>query len=1014
MAHKVAAHFYLDMAGNFLQQSKLVYNSFRRLRNESDEWRSSLTGAITQFSFGLAGAATGVATLNAMMQPGIRMSAEYELGLRKVWTMFDLGEGFVKKLGNQMLDLSSYFGESIAITEAAEYQALSSGIVDVSDSMMFMDAASRLAIGGVTDMKTAVDGLTSIMGAYSMEAEKMVEVTDAMFLAAKMGKTEIWELSQHLGRVVPMAAQFGVTPDEVMAAVSTMTTQGLSTAHAVTRLNAMMASIMKAERNKAAMEEAQRLGVDFSVASLQEKGLLKFFSDVINAQGFMTASWGRLMQATESMVGAQSLMVEGGKRYAKQLDRMSVKAGETQKAFEKVYNSLIYQGRVLTETLRAMAIKAFNPIRESLTLSLKLINPILIGINKIMSLPFMDLIGTVGILLTSATILAATLASLLVTLESIFKISSLIAASNFAKDLLFTRTIFTGISEIGKTFSQTAKMMFSGKIIESMGYFKKQFKSSVLEPTQQVSKTINTNMSLLGTTYTKFNKIGSSIVASSDTVFSNFIKGFQNLGEATKLKSAGLFKELQEGKYIENYKKHFGRSFELIGERWKSISKTVIDSVQSSFSWLKSGDMKKDLTGVMSGLNFKETFNNMRRSFESSIASLSATIASLSTTITGIVSSVGGAISTVLRTLGAIFIEIVIPMLLIGAMVWATIEGLRKIWQILTNLYNDNFLGIKAFVEFIASILSDIGDLMYASFLGFRRGFMDSFMPIIDQMRDIFDPIIIAIQRLKDAFSELLVIFGFSRDPLKRQYQFWKLIGQVIGFVTKLIAGPLVRSLRNTVLILTHFINSITSTVSFIKGFFSVFESAFENIRMAFSPLLKALDDLFNTVHSFVSVLTGSLFGRDFGTKANSMFSSMEKAGAAFGSFIKYFIEPYLKTLVKQIEIITWSLKLLRSLMEFVRDVVSNMPWAASGESVATYTPAHVPVVAQSAAVSGGAQQPQKQTFASDEKIEQTNKILTKILENVSQSNSTQKGNKNYRTIDELLGSYIDNAGNVI
>ena len=67
------------------------------------------------------------------------------------------------------------------------FDAVSAG-VPAGETIQFLNVSARLAIGGVTDLGTSTDGLTTILNAYKLETEETSKVADAFFSAQKEGK----------------------------------------------------------------------------------------------------------------------------------------------------------------------------------------------------------------------------------------------------------------------------------------------------------------------------------------------------------------------------------------------------------------------------------------------------------------------------------------------------------------------------------------------------------------------------------------------------------------------------------------------------------------------------------------------------------------------------------------------------------------------------------------------------------------------------------------------------------
>ena len=106
-------------------------------------------------------------------------------------------------------NLAKAMGVDLLDATNALYQAISAG-VPKENVLEFMKVASKAAIGGVTSLETAVDGITSVIKTYGSENITAKEASDAMFTAVKLGKTTFDELSGSLFNVLPIAKQANV------------------------------------------------------------------------------------------------------------------------------------------------------------------------------------------------------------------------------------------------------------------------------------------------------------------------------------------------------------------------------------------------------------------------------------------------------------------------------------------------------------------------------------------------------------------------------------------------------------------------------------------------------------------------------------------------------------------------------------------------------------------------------------------------------------------------------------
>ena len=63
-------------------------------------------------------------------------------------------------------------------------------------SWTFLETAQKGAVAGVSDVSTAVDGLSSVVNAWGEKNITAAQASDLMFTAVKEGKTYIWRNSR--------------------------------------------------------------------------------------------------------------------------------------------------------------------------------------------------------------------------------------------------------------------------------------------------------------------------------------------------------------------------------------------------------------------------------------------------------------------------------------------------------------------------------------------------------------------------------------------------------------------------------------------------------------------------------------------------------------------------------------------------------------------------------------------------------------------------------------------------
>ncbi|MCD1619118.1 phage tail tape measure protein [Salipiger manganoxidans] len=294
---------------------------------------ASLTSLATKAGAALGAAAASFATFQAA-SAAMTQARGFAAAMAETSTLIEGTAEEMAELEASARSMAREFGGEAQAQVKAFYQAISAGAGSVTEASQLLDTANRLAIGGVTDVTTAVDILTTATNVYANEGLTAAEASDALFVAMRAGKTTITELSSSLGAVLPLANNLGVSFDETAAAVAALTKGGISTAESVTGLRAAMTSILAP--SKQASDLAAELGIDFSAAGLEARGFSGFMADVVDKTGGSSEAMQQLFSSVEATTVALAMSGSAGQFLVEILGGMEEKTGATSQAFDKL------------------------------------------------------------------------------------------------------------------------------------------------------------------------------------------------------------------------------------------------------------------------------------------------------------------------------------------------------------------------------------------------------------------------------------------------------------------------------------------------------------------------------------------------------------------------------------------------------------------------------------------------------------------------------------------------------
>lgn len=306
-----------------LNQAKTSLNSYKKGLEEVNQELKFGTERIEEYSKKVGEAGKKVTDAGKKMSAGVtapiigagaaagKLAMDFEDSMAKVSTIADTTQVPIEDLKDGIMDLSSKTGQSADDLSEAMYQAMSAS-VETGDAVEFLDTAVKAAVGGFTDNATAVDGLTSVLNAYGMEASNVESIANQMLITQNLGKTTFGELASSIGQVTPIASSLGITTDELFSSLAATTAQGLGTSESITALKAAMSNIIKP--SKEAADAAQTLGIDFSVSALQSKGWIGFLKDVREGLKNASPEYAKLMTSVEEGTKKLADMENAGKK----------------------------------------------------------------------------------------------------------------------------------------------------------------------------------------------------------------------------------------------------------------------------------------------------------------------------------------------------------------------------------------------------------------------------------------------------------------------------------------------------------------------------------------------------------------------------------------------------------------------------------------------------------------------------------------------------------------------------
>jgi len=306
----------------------------------------------------MVGAVAGVGTA------AVKMASDFDTSMRNVNSITKLSEQELGKLSKQVVDLSKKFPQSAKTLAEGLYDISSSGFQG-AEGMKVLEASAKAASAGLTDTSTAAKGITAVLNAYTMSADKASDIADTMFATVDKGVITFEELSSQIGEVVGTANLANINFNELSGALAYMTTKGIDAAEATTSLNRLILSII--DPSKALAEVLREAGFESGEMALQQIGLVGVLELMEKASGGSLTKLQEMTPEMRALKAAGALLGSGIEELNGFMSTFGDTTGYATRALEEQQKSLSYQLSILKNDISAIGISLGSELLPSIT-----------------------------------------------------------------------------------------------------------------------------------------------------------------------------------------------------------------------------------------------------------------------------------------------------------------------------------------------------------------------------------------------------------------------------------------------------------------------------------------------------------------------------------------------------------------------------------------------------------------------------------------------------------------------
>ncbi len=314
----------------------------------------AVTGETRQMSIGFAGLGRAVAravavfatfvVVRSALRESVVGAQDLQSAILKIGTLGPEQASRLKEFRDGILDIGKATGEEFPDLAGALFDINSAGIA-AGDSIEFLSDQTKLAVAGFTDVRTAIQGTLGVLKGYDIDVSKAARVNDILFTGMQKGRTDIKEFATQLGLVVAPASQAGLSVEEMVAAISTITLVTGNTSIAVTQLKALLTAVSKNT------DETR-----FTMQHMIDVGIVEFLRELNDETGVAADKLNALLGRQEAVSAATILAGSNFKDFIEILEATRTQTGVVEKASDDVANSFERQSARMKRTIEASLI----------------------------------------------------------------------------------------------------------------------------------------------------------------------------------------------------------------------------------------------------------------------------------------------------------------------------------------------------------------------------------------------------------------------------------------------------------------------------------------------------------------------------------------------------------------------------------------------------------------------------------------------------------------------------------
>ena len=524
--------------------------------------RMKAVGRSISMNFSLPFAAVGIA--------GAKMAIDLDKNMTKINTLVGISKKEVAEFSREIMGLSGEVAQAPADLAEGLFFLTSAGLRG-ANAMETLEQVSKGVAIGLGEQADLAKVAAAAQNAYGADTLSASDALDAFGMAVRTGMFESADLAESLGTQVGMAAELGISFDELLANVSAYTRTTGDAKSATTGFGGVMMAFAKETAGGEKALESVNMSYEGLRKMLQEKGLqetLFAMKDAFAENGVQMTEFFGKSQAVKNIMG---VLGEQGDNYKQILGEMGDATGMVSDSFDTVSGTT---GFKMEQSLQTMK----NAAQELGVMLLPIFTKIVEGATGLVKV-FTQLDSGQKTLVVAAGALLAFAGPMITMLSSLFSWGGLVVV------ILGIVGVALG-TIVAVVYSQWPKI--EKALVDTINWFRELYNESVVF--RAIVESIIAYFGILGSVFGGLYRVISKVLSEVGKLF---MSTFKNVGSLLKAVFTGDVKGIKKSlsKLAKSLKEGHTEIGKEIGKQAKNIGKTAMEKMQEAAAKVK--DNKK-------------------------------------------------------------------------------------------------------------------------------------------------------------------------------------------------------------------------------------------------------------------------------------------------------------------------------------------------------------------------------------------------------------------------------------